>query len=78
MIARPSNRSILLMLLADLAIMAGALAAQAQTTAGARDDGKAFAAEVAKQAQAAAKQAPTAESVPNFSGSPSQSTQVGS
>lgn len=74
MIARPSNRSILLMLVADLAIMAGALAAQAQTTAGARDDGKAFAAEVAKQAQAAAKQAPTAESVPNFSGSPSQST----
>ena len=73
MIARLSNRSILLMLVADLAIMAGALAAQAQTTAGARDDGKAFAAEVAKQAQAAARQAPTTERVPNFTGAPSQS-----
>ncbi len=39
----------------------------------ARGDGKAFATEIARQAQDAAKRQPTADNVPNFNASPSQS-----
>jgi conjugal transfer mating pair stabilization protein TraN len=69
----PTPRSLLLLLAADIAFVAAALAAQAQTTAGARDDGKAFATAIAKQAQAAARRTPDAASVPNFGRTPSQS-----
>lgn len=51
---------------------AGALG-QTATPQAARSDGKAFAAEIATRAQDAAKRAPTADSVPNFSASPPQS-----
>ena len=47
---------------------------QAADPSQARSDGKAFAAEIAAQAQDAAKRVPTADSVPNFDGSPSQAT----
>lgn len=47
--------------------------ASGQTMSAAKADGKSFATSIAGKAQSAAKIAPTAESLPNFGGTPSQS-----
>ena len=44
-----------------------------QSTSAAKDDGKSFGAAIAGKAQTATSQAPTAETVPNFTTSPAQS-----
>ena len=51
----------------------GGALSQSQTTT-ARQDGKAFATEIGKRAQDAAKRTPNADALPNFGATPSQST----
>ncbi len=63
---RLSTRTIAALLVADLLLIAGTLTASAQTTKSARDDGKAFGAAIGTKAQQSAKQAPTAETIPNY------------
>lgn len=69
-----NRRGIALLVMAFAASLAGGAAlGQVAGSGPARSDGKAFAAEIARQAQDAAKRQPTADSVPNFTASPSQS-----
>jgi conjugal transfer mating pair stabilization protein TraN len=63
---RLPTRAIVALLAADLLLVAGTLTASAQTTKSARDDGKAFGTALGAKAQQSAKQAPTAQTVPNY------------
>lgn len=69
MIANGFIRAAVLAMLFGSGIAATGALGQSNSQA-AKADGKAFANEIAKQAQAASKRAPTADSVPNFSPSP--------
>ncbi|TVV74629.1 conjugal transfer protein TraN [Sphingomonas solaris] len=53
--------------------LTGSIASGQSQTEAARTDGKAFAADIAGKAQSAAKTVPTAATLPNFTGTPSQS-----
>ncbi|WP_374942083.1 conjugal transfer protein TraN [Sphingomonas sp.] len=66
--------SVLLLIMFATGLTGSGACGQAADPSRARSDGKAFAAEIAAQAQEAAKRAPTADSVPNFDASPSQSS----
>ena len=70
---RPRGVALLVMLFSAGLAGSGALG-QAADPGQARNDGKAFAAEIATRAQDAAQEAPTAETLPNFDASPSQSS----
>ncbi len=63
----------LLVIMFTAGVAGGGAFGQAASPDQVRNDGKAFATEIARQAQDAAKRQPTADSVPNFDGSPSQS-----
>ncbi|MFK3888835.1 conjugal transfer protein TraN [Sphingomonas sp. NPDC079357] len=70
---KPRGIALLVMLFSAGLAGSGALG-QAGNPSQARNDGKAFAAEIATRAQDATQQTPTADSVPNFDASPSQSS----